>query len=1309
MGREALKVYDTFEWTTAVEADEANNVAAVPAEDRHDLVTVLAKFDRHFGVQKYRSLRRQEFLDIKRKSEDSIMDFIAELKQKAELCEYGERKESFICDKIINGINDSKVAERLLDIPDDSLTLERVITVCRQCELSRAHLQYFDKNEVQEVKQVNKQGRGRGRSRGRGFDGRGRGSDGRGRGNQYNRSYGNSANPRQNTPHNSDSIGYQGHLPYCKFCCKHHERRKCPAYNRNCDSCGQKGHFKNSSLCKNRTVRYAEEEVAEKEPERETFVFHCTKEDPVAYNDFDVCVLVNGKQLNLEIDTGAQCNIISRSTVEKLELAHEVKTSNMMISGIHNSPRKAFGSISLPCMYNHQKHWLTFQIIDSDRPTNLIGRHDATNLDLIARINTAQTGNCTELTDEYRDVLGTDIGCLPGEIDIKIDPTIIPVVHPPRQIPVAIRDQTQAELDRLEKNNIIAKVTEPSSWVNSMVTVRKKNGKVRICIDPSDLNKAIMREHFPMNTIEDIATRLTGAKIFSTLDANSGYFQVKLTDRSSRLTTFNTPFGRYRYLRMPMGAKCSAEIFQREMTKHFSDIDGVEIVVDDILVHGKTQAEHNSRLRQVLQRCREINLKLNKEKSHLHKSEVTYVGHKLTSEGLKPSDERIRSIVNMREPENFQELDTILGMVAYVAKFIPKLSELNSPLRELRKSKLWNWTETEKNSLKKIKETLTSKPVLKYFDVKKPVLVTVDASMKGLGAAIIQDNAVIAYASRSLTQAEERYAQIEKEALAVVFGCTKFHKLIYGMPDLTIESDHKPLETIMKKPIHRAPLRIQRMLLKLQPYSFKLIHTKGTAIGLADCLSRLPTDDSTDRNDYLDDDLMILKVDTLPAGKHETYAEATQQDDVCRQLVNIMRTGWPETRGQLPQAIRPYWEHRDEMSVYNKIIMRGERVLIPEKKRKDVLQNLHQHHLGITKTKQLARDTVYWPQMNAQIEDMVSRCEECLQLRNRQQKEPMIIHPIPDRPWSKVGSDLFELSNRHYIVAVDYYSNFIEVDELRNQSSKEIITKLKRMIARHGIMDTLISDNGPCYMSAEFTEFTRKYGIEHITSSPYRPQSNGLAEKSVQIMKRLLSKCEANNEDFHLALLQLRNTPRDDAGSPAQRLMGRRTQTLLPVSEELLKPKLIPPEHVTRSLMNMKETQKFYYDRTTKPLKPINDQQGTRLRTPAGWIPAEYISNHDLPNSHWIKGRTGNTYRRNRDMIMATRETPRRFNTHSNNDRLDYIPPQLTVTRQNPTTTDNEPEPTETENRHGLPMASDTDRPRRQRQQPTWMKDYVSH
>lgn len=1260
MGREAIRIYDSFAWTQAVPADEENDIVAVEGEDQHNLDHVFAKFDRHFGVHYYRNIKRQEFLNTKR-ANSTIMDFIADLRRKAERCEYGTQKESLICDMIINGVNDSKCSEKLMEIPTDALTLEKVMQTCRQVELTAAHLKTLEKNK--EDTKIHHASAGYKTRR-----------------QQY--SYGNGYSRR---PFHQ---GYAGKNPYCEKCCKHHKPHNCPAYNKICISCGEKGHFKISKICpgnrsysrgrsrmrdtavrrsfrgnrsapsERRRVYYAdgptERDYDDEEYLSEMFD-QCTTEDVFTAKtnkhnsdtDWVANLKVKDKDLLVELDSGARCNILSENTAKTFQNVSEIKPSDLIINGIGSRPMKSRGKIVLPCRYKDTKRNLEFEILETNN-INLLGRTDCVELGLIARVHTTQV-ELNDILDSYNDVLGDEIGCIPGEYDIQIDPDVIPVVHAPRPVPAPIRGQLKAELDNLVKCNIIKPVTEPTQWVNSMVCVRKKTGRVRICIDPSDLNKAIRREHFPMNGIDEIITRLHGSKYFSTLDANMGYYQIKLSEKSSYLTTFNTPFGRYRYLRMPMGAKCSSEVFQREMVHHFGGFEGTEIVVDDILVHGKTVAEHNERLKAVLEKARSINLKLNKSKCVFQKPEVNYVGHKITGDGVKPTEQRVKSIVEMRDPENHNELDTILGMLAYVSKFIPNLSSLNAPLREIRKQEEWSWTEKAKKAFQDVKNTLTSTTVLKYFDVKKPVRVTVDASMKGLGAALLQEDGVVAYASRALSETEQRYAQIEKEMLGVVFGCERFHKMLYGKSDVTIETDHKPLESIVRKPIHTAPMRIQRMLLKLQPYEFNLVHVKGKELGLADCLSRLPLKEIG--NKVMDDEMMILTVDTLTHLNFHNIRKATNDDAEFQEVKRMIFNGWPENKDDVPEKAIPYWDYREEMSAYNGVVYKGERTCIPEKLRSETLKVIHSSHMGMVKCKQRARELVFWPGMNKQIEDTVSRCSACLAYRNKPAKEPMIIHPLPSLPWSKVGTDLFEIEGKHYLVMVDYYSNFIEVSQLeRDTTTKTVIKHLKENIARYGIMDTLMSDNGPQFTSSEFAEFTNSYNIRHITSSPGHQQSNGLAEKAVQTVKNMIRKCSSSGNDIYLALLDLRNAPRDNIGSPMQRLMGRRGRTLLPMTENMRKP--VQPstaEEVSSKLLGYREYQKHYYDRGSKQRPDLKQGDAVRVFDKT-WKPAELVRKTEYPRSYIIKaGDQAKEYRRNTDRILKTNEQPHVINPKETN------------------------------------------------------------
>ncbi|XP_060069286.1 uncharacterized protein K02A2.6-like [Ylistrum balloti] len=599
MGRDSVKIYDSFVWAPEVQPNEDAGIQARAAEDKHDLNTVFRKFDQHFGVHTYRNIKRQEFLNTKREAK-SIMDFIATLKRKAEHCQYVEQTEGLICDMVINGVNDRKCSEKLMEIPVADLTLDKVIQTCRQVELTAAHL----KNLGAENPNVNMVHRSRGRG---------------------------------STRHKRDSErSYKGDHPYCKSCCRHHEYKQRPAYNKYCDNCGQKGHFKASSVCNqkfdrgrtnrrpyrgagrghrgtgrghdrgsgNKKVHYTENQDASQDNISEIFD-QCTVQDVFktdvfnikhhSDNDWKAHLDVNGQTLTVEIDSGARCNVLSKDSASKFLSDSQIEESDVIINGVSGRPLKACGMVTLPCAYKSVKRLVEFQILDTATRVNLLGREDCVQFGLIARVNEV------ELTMEgifrsYDDVVGDQIGCIPGEYEIKIDKSITPVIHAPRPVPVILREQVKAELDNLQKCGIISPVEHPTEWVNSMVCVRKKNGRVRICIDPGDLNKAILREHYPMNSIDDIVTRVHGSKYFSTLDANMGYYQIKLSEQSSFLTTFNTPFGRYRYLRLPMGLKCAGEVFQREMITQFGNLDGVEVVVDDVLVHGKTIEEHNARL-----------------------------------------------------------------------------------------------------------------------------------------------------------------------------------------------------------------------------------------------------------------------------------------------------------------------------------------------------------------------------------------------------------------------------------------------------------------------------------------------------------------------------------------------------------------------------------------------------------------------------------------------------------------------------------------------------------------------------------------
>ncbi|KAK2552099.1 Transposon Ty3-I Gag-Pol polyprotein [Acropora cervicornis] len=715
---------------------------------------------------------------------------------------------------------------------------------------------------------------------------------------------------------------------------------------------------------------------------------------------------------------------------------------------------------------------------------------------------------------------------------------------------------------------------------------------------------------------------MANAKWFTKLDANRGYWQIPLDEESQLLTTFNTPFGRFCYQVTPFGIKSAQEVFQKRMSQNVSDLEGVETDIDDIIVHAETEVKHDQRLHSVLERCEKINLTLNKEKCIFKCEEVTHIGHKLTKDGIKPDDNKVRAINEMPAPSDKKGVERLLGTVNYLGKFIPNLATVTEPIRILlRKDTEFEWSYEQDQAFQEIKAILT----------------------KDGGPVVRGSVAPVAYASRSLTEAESRYAQIEKGLLAVQFSLERFNQYTYGKK-VAIESDHKPLEAIVKKPLAAAPPRLQRILLRMQKYDYALEYKPGKELVLPDMLSRAPVSPTVDDN--MEEEIALhvhLVRRTLPVteSKWEEIRRATTEAQSMRTLSETIKYGWPETKGEIPVSIHAYWDVRDELSELNGVVLRGDRIVIPPSMRKEMLEKIHQGHMGIEKSKRRARDTLYWPGMNSQITDTVSRCTICLEHRRQNAKEPMIPFRVPTKPWELVATDLFTWDKSEYFIIVDYHSRFFEVAKLPDTKSITFITHVKSTFPRHGIPSEVISDNGPQYSSKEFESFAKSWEFKHTTTSPLNPKANGLVEKAVQTVKSLLPKAKQDSRDPYLALLEYRNTPIDDVGSPAQLLMSRRLRSIIPTSDALLKPKVLDAHKVMEKMELKQRKQKHYFDRQTKALPVLETGDRIRVRMGNSCKPGRVVQHAETPRSYEIQTDEGRKYRRNRRMLIKCSEDDR--------------------------------------------------------------------
>lgn len=819
------------------------------------------------------------------------------------------------------------------------------------------------------------------------------------------------------------------------------------------------------------------------------------------------------------------------------------------------------------------------------------------------------------------------LGTFAHEYDIKLKEDATPIAHAPRRVPDAIKSKLKMKLNDMVKNGIIEKANGYSPWVNYMVTVEKKDAQksLRVCIDPKELNLNIENEHAYIPTFDDLASKLNGMKYFSVLDLKDGFWHVKLTPKSRQYCTFATPYGNYRFIRMPFGIKTGPSVFQNMNYENFGDIEGVLIYFDDIMIFARTRKEHDEILKKVLERAREKNVRFNENKIQIASEHVKYLGHIFSHNEIKPDPDRLVAIERIGRPKNKKDLQTFLGVVNYLRPFIPNLSELTAPLRELlKKNTIFLWTELHDKVIHEIKTLVLKSNILVPFDTKKDIIVQCDASQNGLGCCLLQNGKPISFASRSLSSAEQNYAQIEKEMLSIIFACTKFQFYTYGRK-VHVVNDHKPLLGIMNKEIHKiASAKLQRMRLKLLNFDIFLEHAPGKSIQLADYLSRymIQCDDSHEDKSLTES---VLTINVSDERKNEIQKE-TEKDNTLKLIKNFCKNGWPNNKENCPDSARYFYTLRNDILLEDDILFYNERIIIPRSMRKQIIERLHEPHFGITKTLKRARSSVFWPNISNEIEHIVTHCRICQENANKNQKEPLIPHEIPNEPFKKVACDILEHKGKNFLAVVDFYSNWIELVKLKGKTAHEINIELLRIFSRFGYPHIIIADNVP-FGSFECKEFAKKHDMKIITTSPRYAQANGMAERAVQICKNILKK-SVSEEEMLQTLLAYRTTPiKNMYYSPAQLIQSRNLRNDLPMHENKLRPKLCV--NVEQQHKNKLIKTKTDYDKSAKQRPDFEQNQNVLFQHNDKWQSGKIIKKHDTPRSYVIEKSDGGEYRRN--------------------------------------------------------------------------------
>lgn len=1176
---------------------------------------------------------RHVFRQRRQKPGECLSEYLQSLKHLASTCNFQSKLEENLRDQFVSGLSSDDMRSRLFAEP--TLTYQRAVELALALEAAERHAQAS-------------------------VSGVGGGHDGRPAAEPLHRVVAVTARQGHSVAADSRSEGPSAagkRASYdtraCWRCGRNHRSDMCRFKNYSCDSCGQKGHLR--AMCKQQTGNRSFDKrrehfyIGEEDGESDSDFYNlsvCGKDD----KPYFVQVSVNGTPLQFELDTGSKLSTINFDCYKTYFSTVKLLPNDICLRSYTGVLIEPVGYILVDVVLgNHAARRLKLFIIKKGGPP-LLGRSWLRQLKIdVVTINDlllhhSDNNLVDRLKDEFPSVFASGLGTCNKKMSLRLTDSN-PVFIKARTLPLALRRPVELELERLVAEGIIYKV-DHSDYGTPIVPVIKKSGEIRICGDYKiTINPKLVREPYPLPRIEELFAVLSGGEQFSKIDLTNAYQQLYLEDASQACTAITTHVGTFVYRRTPFGLTCIPEKFQKFMEETLRGLRGVAVFLDDIAVTGKNRREHIDNLRALLERLREVGLRIRLEKCSFMRDSISYVGFIIDKQGLHPDPNKVTAIVNAPAPCNVTQLRSFLGMVNYYSKFINNLSSTLNPLYKLlRKNVSWFWSDECNRAFCKIKNTMLSKQVLVHYDPTLPLVLSVDSSSYGIGSVLSHrypDGAErpICFASRTLNAAERSYSQLDKEALAIFSGVIKHHQYLYGRKFI-IKTDHKPLTFIFGPKLglpQTAASRLQRYATKLAAYDFEIDFVKSSHNGNVDALSRLPLPYEKKCDAKMASVSYINYVEDAFPVSAQDVASATQKDTVLKNIYNYVINGWPRTTESVNES--PYFNRKESISLDRGCLLYNHRVIIPEPLRRQVLRELHEGHLGVVKMKNTARSFVYWPQIDADIESLCRECTACCQQRSEPPRS--VPHPwaFPARPWQRIHIDFAEFQGKHYLVTVDAHSKWIEVQKMGTTTATATILKLREQFARFGLPTQLVSDGGPPFASNEFADFTSKNLIVHTITSPHRPAGNGAAENAVKSVKRSMKKAVHEGVDVDTAitkfLFRYRNSEHATTGvCPAEAMLGRRLRSRL----DAVRPS---------SLRAVEEAQEREGARCGGTERNVAVGQAVmardyRPRTDK-WAPATVVA-RDTPVTYRVRlADGGQEWKRHIDQLLAPRNPSMRF------------------------------------------------------------------
>jgi transposase InsO family protein len=927
-----------------------------------------------------------------------------------------------------------------------------------------------------------------------------------------------------------------------------------------CRYCKKEGHLEVVCFKKQRdekkkvhvveTAQYDTDNASEEEQGNETgtlYHVYCTtaNKSPSTYK---VTVGINKVPVTMEIDTGSSVTLMTKTDFLKTHSSCDSLTPpTVILTGYGGSKINCIGEKDVKVTVGNQEDTVTVRVVDAVGPS-LLGR------DLMAKFTLPWQSIFKVMTTEenifeqYPLLFEKGVGKLTEQqVNLRVQ-NDNPVFQKARPVPFAIRDKYEAALDKLIEDDIIVKVNH-SKWASPVVPVTKPDGSLRMCADYSGtINKHCDVDQHPIPTLEEVLDKIGGGRRFTKLDLSQAYHQLELSPESREFTTINTPKGLYQYKRLPYGVNAAAQLFQATIESVLTDCNGQVAFMDDILITGENDAQHLENVHKVLGVLQERGLKLKKEKFKFMLKEVEYLGYIISEEGIKPSPDKIEAVKEMSAPNNKAELQSFIGFANFLRRFVPNFAEIMSPLYALlRKNVKWVWTQKEETAFQVIKAKLSQQTTLRHYKPQDELFLQVDASPKGVAAVLLQKEengklSPVSYASRVLQQAEVNYSQLDKEALAVIFGVTKFKQYLLGR-HFVIMTDHKPLTSLFhpQKPVPQlASARVKRWALLMAAYDYEIQHIPGKTNCTADFLSRKPISGLPTEEEIVQTQVLLVQDEKII--NNQVVQTETAKDPVLAKVLHFTKYGWPNE--QLDPNLKPYFNKRQEISVEDNILIWDSRVIVPKSLQEFLLKDLHTEHQGMVRMKQLARRYIWWPNMDLEIEQTVRACEMCQENAKAPPAAPTSSWSWPMGSWKRLHLDFAgPFMGKMFLVVVDAYSKYLDITPMKEATTENTIQALRKLFSYFGLPEHIVTDNGSQYTSAEFKKFLEKNDILHTTTAPGHPATNGLAERYVGHFKSSMKKMGKSSDSLQVKLdrflLTYRVTPNASGKSPAEMLLNK--------------------------------------------------------------------------------------------------------------------------------------------------------------------------